>query len=203
MANKDGSRRSDNASDLQLVFQPKPRHKHSFIESMGLTGVLSNLAVQTKGEFIHREHVDNALANDSGLRAILALNGVSMAFLIRVIQLARTGDDEDLRKLLRADEWTIPKYRTVSYVWSVDRIEEQVKEDAAFRAGIVNLFYEGASISSLHDNFPPSEVRKLSIQRMSFQPFSVIATLVDYGLYYEQARSVGEALEVLGRQLES
>ncbi len=189
--------------DLQLVFQRKPRHKHSFTEAIGLANILSNLAAQTEGEFIRREHVDDVLASDGGMQAILALNGFSMATLAKIVHMARTSDDENLRKLLRFKDWNIRKFKSTKFVWDADRIEEQTMKDAAFRAGIVSLFYEGVTISTLHDHFSPREMKKLSIARMSFEPFSVIETLVDYGLYYEQARSAGEALTILGKQLES
>ena len=203
MAIREEIRYSDAVGDLQLVFQPSPRHKNRFSESIGLANILSNLAVQTEGEFIRRELVDDALASGDGLRAILVLNGFSMATLVSIVHLARTRDDEKLRKLLRFKDWNISKFSNTKFVWDADRIKRQVKEDAAFRAGIVNLFYEGVTLSVLHDHFPPREMKKLSIQRMSFEPFSLIETLVDYGLYYEQARTIGEALGVLGRQLES
>lgn len=203
MAITDGLGQKVNPSDLQLVFQRRPRHKHRFTESIGMVGILSNLAVQTQGEFICRELVNDALASDGGLRAILALNGFAMSTLAKVVHLARINDDENLRKLLRFKDWNIRKFKATRFVWDSDRIEEQIKADAGFRAGIVNLFYEGVTISILHDQIPPREMKKLSIARMSFEPFSVIETLVDYGLYYEQARTIGEALSVLGKQLES
>ncbi len=39
--------------------------------------------------------------------------------------------------------------------------------------------------------------------RISFKPHVLIETLVEYGLYYEHAQSVGMALDTLSKQLEN
>ncbi len=203
MANLGELEQSVYANDLRDILQPGQRNEHRFTASFGLANILRNLAAQTDGEFISKELVDDALSNDGGLRAVLALNGFSMASLAKVVHFARTGDDESVRRRLRVDDWNIPKHGSTTFRWDADRIERQLKEDAAFRAGMVMLFYEGVTISVLHDHIPPHEMKKLSIARMSFEPFSIVETLVDYALYYERTQSIGEALQDLCMQLES
>ncbi len=190
-------------NDAVLVFQDKPRQEHRFLESIALTSILSNLAAKAEGDFFRRELVDEVLEKHNGLRAILALNGFSKATLRKIVHLARVCDDKALRKLLNYKDWNIDKVDDTGKVWESERIERLVQENAAFRAGIVNLFYEGITLSILHDHFPPRAMKKLTIERMGFQPFSLIETLVEYGLYYEHTQSISDSLTTLGKQLEN
>ena len=169
---------------------------------MALSTILYNLMIQTEGEFVRSELVDEVLSKDDGLRAILALTGFSMASLRKIIHLARVCDDEDLRKVLKYEDWNIDRVDATRYIWEAESIEKLVRENAAFRAGVVKLFYEGIQISMLHDNFPPREIRRLSITRLTFEPRLLIQTIVDYGLYHERTRSTSEALNILSKLLE-
>ena len=189
--------------DAILVFHNRPRHKHRFVEAIALTSILSNLAVKSGDGILRRELVEEVVAQHNGLRAILILNGFSMATLCKIVHLTRICDDRDLRKTLNYSAWNIAQVDARSDKLGVETIERLVQENIVFRSGIVNLFYEGATLSILHGHFPPGEIKKLSIKRMGFRPFSIIETLVDYGLYYEQAQTISAALKTLGHQLES
>lgn len=179
-----------------------PRKRHTMSEANGLVTMLYNVFFESEGGTISREIVSDTISTHEGLRAILALNGFSYSTLVEIIHLARICDDTELRKTLRYEEWREENSDTTVKKWGTMRIRRLILENADFRAGVVNLFYEGASLSVLHKHFPPREIRRLSSMRMSFKPHRLIETLVDYGLYYEHAQYVSDSLKKLGKQLE-
>lgn len=188
---------------MKVELEGIPSRGHRFTDSMCLKNLLYVLALESEGGIIRREGVNEILAEHDGLRAILALNGFPKTTLNMIIHLARICDDADLRRILRYQDWNIDKSDTTVKEWGARKVERLILENAVFRAGIVNLFYEGASISILHEHFSSREITRLSSMRMSFKPHSLIETLVDYGLYYEHAQSVGRVLHSLSKQLEN
>lgn len=188
---------------MEIEIKGIPLHKHRFTDSIGLANLLYIVLLESEGGVIRRELVVETLAKHDGLRAILALNGFPKTTLNKIIHLARICDDADLRRTLRYEDWSIEKSDTTVKEWGAKKVERLILENADFRAGIVNLFYEGASLSILHEHFSSREIRRLSSMRMSFKPHSLIETLVDYGLYYEHAQSVGRVLHSFSKQLEN
>lgn len=55
-----------------------------------------------------------------------------------------------------------------------------IRSNEHFRAGIVNLFFEGASVRFLADKLPLFELKKLGITKLQFDVPSLIDTLVRY-----------------------
>ena len=55
-----------------------------------------------------------------------------------------------------------------------------IKKDEYFRKGIVNLFFEGASIPFLINTIPLFELKKLSISKLKFEIPEMIDTLIRY-----------------------
>lgn len=179
------------------------RKRHTMSEADGLVTMLYNVFFESEGGTISRDIVNGTISTPEGLRAILALNGFSYSTLVEIVHLARFCDDFDLRRTMRYEDWREETLDDADTKWDGKRIKRLILENAEFRAGIVNLFYEGASLSILHKHFRPRVIRRLSSMRMSFKPHRLIETLVDYGLYYEHAQEVGEALGTLSKQLEN
>lgn len=174
-----------------------------FTDAMALKNMLYIMMLESEGDNIHRGLVEKTLAQHDGLRAILALNGFPKATLVKIIHLARTCDDDGLRRTMKYEDWDIEKSSSTVHEWGTRKVERLLRENARFREGIVNLFYEGASLPILHEHFPSREISRLSSLRMSFKPHALIETLVDYGLYYEHAQAVSDSLKSLGKQLEN
>lgn len=188
---------------MEIEYKELPSRNHRFTDAMCLKNLLYVLALESEGGSIRRKQVNDILAKHDGLRAILTLNGFPISTLVKIIRLVRICDDEALRDTLCYKDWENERVESSEHVWDPRGVERLVLENAAFREGIVNLFYEGGSLSVLHHNFNSSEIKRLSSMRMSFKPHALIETLVEYALYYEHAESVGVALAKLGKQLGS
>lgn len=134
--------------------------------------------VQQKG--VRREIFEDLLRHPNGLRAMLALTGFSNESLKRLTTFVRVVDDEALDKLVLKAQWLKPESRSEIKEWSDSTIENLLAENSHFRQALVNLFFEGASNSTLARVLPPFELRKLSIDKLSFRPEAMIDTLVRY-----------------------
>jgi hypothetical protein len=64
--------------------------------------------------------------------------------------------------------------------WSDTKIHHLIRENEGFRNGIVNIFFEGATIPFLKKTLPPFEIKKLSISKLSFDETALLDTLVRY-----------------------
>lgn len=64
--------------------------------------------------------------------------------------------------------------------WSDKKIYNLIRKNESFRNGIVNLFFEGATIPFLRETLPPFEIKKLSIAKLSFDENALLDTLVRY-----------------------
>ena len=148
---------------------------------------------------VQKEYFDEALQRENGLRAILALNGFSNEQLNRVITLARVINDASLDELLNRKNWNIRDRVNPDHIseWGANRIEGLVRNNSAFRAGIVNLFFEGACNLSVSEYLPPFEVKKLSIEKLSFKTEAMVDILVRYkekGSYSGKKRNNADRL---------
>lgn len=140
--------------------------------------VLKN-EVQTKG--LQKEVFNNFLANnENGLTALLALTGLSNETLKRLVTLIRVVDDPTLSKLVLKHKWHQPENLENIYEWSDSTIAKKIRNDSYFRAGIVNLFFEGATVPLLANTMPLFELKKLSISKLNFDIIGMIDTLVRY-----------------------
>jgi hypothetical protein len=127
-----------------------------------------------------RSQVDQVLAKSNGLLAILTLNGLSIESLKRIITLARIVDDPELNQLLKRNEWVIQETDKQFAEWGSKTIEQVCIKDESFRQGLVSLFFEGASNTLLSRVFPVFELRKLSIQKLTFEIEPILDTLIRY-----------------------
>jgi len=119
---------------------------------------------------------------ENGLRAILALTGFSNENLKRITTLIRVIDDEELNRLVLKEKWISSSNRSTEGIkeWSDKTIMKMIKENKYFRKGIVNLFFEGATIPFLSKTIPLFELKKLSMSKLKFEIPEMIDTLIRY-----------------------
>jgi hypothetical protein len=118
--------------------------------------------------------------NENGLTALLALTGFSNEYLKRLITLIRVVDDERLTELSLKKKWYNPEDLENITEWSDTTISNKLRENRYFRKGIVNLFWEGATVPFLASTIPLFELRKLGIMKLQFDIPAMIDTLVRY-----------------------
>ena len=123
--------------------------------------------------------VDIIRNKENGLRAILALTGFSNEYFKRLITFIRVIDDPELNELVFKDKWAEPVEGEISE-WGDSRIAKLIKKNEYFAKGIVNLFFEGASVPIISRALPLFELKKLSIEKLSFKIEAMIDTLVRY-----------------------
>jgi hypothetical protein len=119
----------------------------------------------------------------NGLRALLALTGISNEYLKRLITLIRVIDDEELNKLALKGKWqTETEKISESGVseWSDSKIAGLIKDNENFAKGIVNIFFEGSSVPVLTQALPLFELKKLSVEKLEFKIESLVDTLIRY-----------------------
>lgn len=171
--------------------------------------VLKN-EVETKG--LKKEIFENLLAdNENGLTALLALTGFSNESLKRLITLIRVVDNRPLAKLSLKEKWHQPEDLENIKEWSDATIARKLSDNEYFRAGIVNVFFEGATLPFLASTIPLFELKKLSISKLQFDMPAMIDTLVRYkekGSYSGQKENnpetvIADLLETLGLAYET
>ncbi len=117
---------------------------------------------------------------DSGLDALLALTGFSIESLKRLITLIRVANNAQLSKLTLKEIWCPQEELESIKEWSTDTVKRKIKNEESFRKGLVNLFFEGATLSFLAERMPLFELKKLSLDKLKFEPSSMIDTLIRY-----------------------
>ncbi len=157
------------------------RYEAQQLHSLRLLLYNLHLAVQSDPP-IKKRHLDELLQKHNGLRAVLSLNGFSNEFLKRITTMTRILDDDSLNKLLKRDDWNIEDESDPSNIteWSDNTIIKHLMTNDAFRAGFVDLFFEGATNPCLIQYLPPFELVKLSSEKFSFQVPAFLDTVVRY-----------------------
>lgn len=117
---------------------------------------------------------------ENGLRALLALTGFSNEYLKRLTTIIRVVNIPELNKLVNKDHWPAEKDPANIKEWSDSKIMGLIKTDEYFRQGIVNIFFEGATIPFLVNTIPLFELKKLSISKLKFEIPEMIDTLIRY-----------------------
>lgn len=120
------------------------------------------------------------LTHPLGLKALLALTGVSNELIKRIITLIRVIDNSDLDVLVNRSQWMDVSDGEDFVEWGTDKIERLVRENPSFRKGLVNLFFRGSSDPSLSRFISPFHLKKFSISKLSFDFESMLDTLVRY-----------------------
>jgi hypothetical protein len=133
--------------------------------------------VETKG--LRKDAFADFLGDkENGLDALLALTGFSNESLKRLVTLIRVVDNPQLAKLSLKEKWCAPEKLEGIKEWGDSKIEKLIKDSESFRLGLVNLFFEGATLSFLAETMPLFELKKLSIEKLKFDVSSMIDTLV-------------------------
>jgi len=124
---------------------------------------------------------ENLLAEkENGLRSLLALTGFSNEYLKRLTTMIRIVDDKELSDLVLKEYWCEDDTPENVKEWSNNKIEKIIKTNKYFRKGLVNIFFEGATIPFLSRTLPLFELKKLSISKLRFEIPEMIDTLIRY-----------------------
>ena len=151
------------------------------------------------------------LNNENGLTALLALTGFSNESLKRLITLIRVVDDPALSKLSLKEKWHPSQQVENIREWSDSTIACRISDNEFFREGLVNVFFEGATVPFLTNTIPLFELKKLSISKLQFDMPAMIDTLVRYkekGSYSGQKKNnpetiIADVIEMLGLTYET
>ena len=117
---------------------------------------------------------------ENGMKALLAITGFSNEYLKRLITVIRVADDPELAKLVFKDHWREKESIGEIKEWSDEKIQTLIDSNEYFRKGIVNIFFEGATVPFLASRIPLFELKKLSIEKLSFDIPAMIDTLIRY-----------------------
>ena len=159
---------------------------------------------------VKREAEKLLLEKELGLRALLALTGLSNESLKRIITLARITDDQEFCKLINKQEWAdaSPMHNDMFSEWGDKKIAKHLRDNnnRGLRAGIVNILAEGASVPFLVRTLPPFESQKLRLGKLTFDLDEMIDTIVRYkekGGYSGKAENnaetaIAKAIEAVG-----
>ena len=150
-----------------------------YINSLKETLLIVKNKVETEG--LKKEIFEWLLMDkENGLRALLALTGFSNEYLKRLTTIIRIVDNPELNKLVYKEKWYNEKSPDNIQEWSNSTILKHIQRNEYFRKGIVNIFFEGASIPFLANTIPLFELKKLSISKLKFEIPELIDTLVRY-----------------------
>ena len=133
----------------------------------------------------------------NGLTALLTLTGFSNESLKRLITLIRVVNDPVLSKLSLKAQWSQPEDLGNIKEWSDSFIAHLISNNQYFRTGIINIFFEGATVPFLAKTLPLFELKKLSISKLKFDVPAMIDTLVRYkgkGSYSGQSENNPEKI---------
>lgn len=134
----------------------------------------------TKHGLRHEIFEDLLAQKEHGLRALLALTGVSNENLKRLTTIIRATDDAELGALVYKSEWAEDANADDLYEWSDAKIAQLISDNAHFRKGLVRLFFEGAGNPFLARTLPLFELKKFSMEKLRFDPAEMVDTMIRY-----------------------
>ncbi|GAB4199806.1 MAG: hypothetical protein Fur0023_02500 [Bacteroidia bacterium] len=181
-----------------------------YINSLKETLLIVKNKIETEG--LKKEIFEWLLKEkENGLRALLSLTGFSNEYLKRLTTIIRIVDDNELNKLVYKEKWYNEKNPENIQEWSDTILLKHIQTNDYFRKGLVNLFFEGASIPFLANTIPLFELKKLSISKLKFEVPELIDTLIRYkekGSYSGMKENnpetvIAEILDNLGIPFES
>ena len=150
-----------------------------YINSLKETLLIVKNKVETEG--LKKEIFEWLLKEkENGLRALLALTGFSNEYLKRLTTIIRIVDDAELNALVFKEKWYNEKNPDNIQEWSDGTILKKIQSNEYFRKGLVNIFFEGASIPFLASTIPLFELKKLSISKLKFEIPELIDTIIRY-----------------------
>jgi hypothetical protein len=161
-------------------FNKKFEEKYEgYLNSIKETLLVLKNKIQTEG--LKKEFFEELISRkENGLRALLALTGFSNESLQRLTTIVRVTNMPELSKLVNKEHW--PKEKDLAGIteWKDEKISSLISENPYFCKGIVNLFFEGATIPFLVSTMPLFELKKLSISKLKFELPEMIDTLIRY-----------------------
>ena len=150
-----------------------------YINSLKETLLIVKNKVETEG--LKKEIFEWLLKEkENGLRALLALTGFSNEYLKRLTTILRIVDNPELNTLVFKDKWHSEKNPDNIQEWSDGTILKKIQSNEYFRKGLVNIFFEGASIPFLANTIPLFELKKLSISKLKLEIPELIDTIIRY-----------------------
>jgi len=176
-----------------------------YINSLKETLLIVKNKVETEG--LKKDIFEWLLTEkENGLKALLALTGFSNEYLKRLTTIIRIVDNPELSNLVYKEKWYNEKNPDNIQEWSDETILKLIQNNEYFRKGIINVFFEGASIPFLTNTIPLFELKKLSLSKLKFEIPELIDTLIRYkekGSYSGKKEDnpetvVAEILEKLG-----
>ncbi len=161
-------------------FDPKFEEDYEgYVNSLKET--LLNVKNRIETEGLKKEIFEDLLSEkENGLRALLALTGFSNEYLKRLTTIIRIVNIPELNKLVYKDKWYNETNPNNIQEWSDTKIINLIRKNKFFKKGLVNIFFEGASIPFLADTIPLFELKKLSISKLKFEIPEMIDTLIRY-----------------------
>ena len=161
-------------------FNPKFEEDYEgYINS--LKEILLNVKNRVETEGLKKEIFEELISEkENGLRALLALSGFSNEYLKRLTTIIRIVDCPELNKLVYKNKWYDEKDSSNIQEWSDSIILKKIKENKFFKKGLINIFFEGATIPFLTDTIPLFELKKLSISKLKFEMPEMIDSLIRY-----------------------
>ena len=150
-----------------------------YINSLKETLLMLKNQIETKG--LKKDFFEQLLVEkENGLRALLALTGLSNETLKRLTTLIRAVDNRELNQLVYKDQWCKEELTENIKEWSDKEIAKLIKQNRSFRKGIINIFFEGSTVPFLIKTLPLFELKKLSISKLKFEMPEIIDTLIRY-----------------------
>lgn len=161
-------------------FNPKfEEYYEGYINSLKET--LLNVKNRVETEGLKKDIFEELISEkENGLRALLALSGFSNEYLKRLTTIIRIVDNPELNKLVYKEHWHKDMNSENIKEWSDSTISTMIKENPYFRKGLINIFFEGASVKFLAETIPLFELKKLSISKLKFEVSEMVDTLIRY-----------------------
>ena len=161
-------------------FNPKFEEDYEgYVNSLKETLLNVKNRIETQG--LKKQIFEDLISEkENGLRALLALTGFSNEYLKRLTTIIRIVDIPELNSLVYKDKWYDETNPDNIQEWSDSKIINLVRKNEFFKKGLVNIFFEGASIPFLADTIPLFELKKLSISKLKFEIPEMIDTLIRY-----------------------
>ncbi|ACK71454.1 hypothetical protein PCC7424_3052 [Gloeothece citriformis PCC 7424] len=168
----------------------------SYLNCLNQTLLLLKNEIDNSNNKLSKELINTFLLREYGLDSILALTGISDESLKRLITLIRATNDETLTRVSLKTKWSSESVENINE-WNIEKIKSLVIKNKDFREGLVNLFFEGATIPFLVKTIAPFNLKKLSISKLKFEVESIIDTLTRYkvkGSYYGKKQNNAETV---------
>lgn len=123
-----------------------------YLNSIKETLLVLKNSVETNG--LRKELIEELLKKENGLTTLLALTGFSNESFKRLVALIRVADDSELSKLVLKAEWCPNESLEDLKEWPDTQIAKMIHQSEHFRKGIVNIFFEGATVPFLSNTIP-------------------------------------------------